>query len=78
MALQVGGVLKIETEPRKTALARPNKKLKLQTRPLVREGARHQQHRNCLGLILKKGEKSVTCPGWVPDTKTDWTTDLRS
>jgi hypothetical protein len=45
LALQVGGVQKIETymspaglNPRKTAFARPSNNLKLQTQPLVREG----------------------------------------
>jgi hypothetical protein len=44
LALQVGGISRIGTikygiESRKTALARTNTNSKLQTRPLVREGA---------------------------------------
>jgi hypothetical protein len=26
----------------------------------------------------EKGEKLVSCPRWVPDTKTDWPTDCGS
>jgi hypothetical protein len=37
-----------DSNPRKTALARPNSKWKLHTHPLVREGVPHQQTRNCL------------------------------
>jgi hypothetical protein len=58
LALQVGGVSKIETikyahefrgtHLRKAALTMPGKNLKLQIRLLVREGAPHQQTRNCL------------------------------
>jgi hypothetical protein len=34
-----------------TAVARANSNCKRQTRPLVREGATHQQTRNCLTAI---------------------------
>jgi hypothetical protein len=42
---------------------------KLQTRPLVREGAKGN---------FKEKEKLVAGPRWVPDIKTDWPTDCRS
>jgi hypothetical protein len=47
---------------------------KLQTRPLVREGAQHQETRN------RQTEKKNLVMGsrWEPDTKTDWLTDCRS
>jgi hypothetical protein len=48
-------------------------KCKLQTRLLVREGAPHQQTRNCLRIIFRK--ELVTGLRWVPETKTDWPTD---
>jgi hypothetical protein len=44
------------------------RKLKLQTRLLVRENAPHQQIRNCI-KIIKVGEKLVAGPRWVPDNK---------
>jgi hypothetical protein len=37
-------------------------KLKVQTRLLVREGAPHQQTRNCLKIIIKEWEKLVAVP----------------
>jgi hypothetical protein len=48
------------SDQRKIALARPSRYWKLQTRPLVREGAPHQQTRNCPQIILKEEEKLVT------------------
>jgi hypothetical protein len=47
---------------------------KRQTRPLVREGARHQQTRNCQALI----KNLVESPRWVLYSKTDWPTDCQS
>jgi hypothetical protein len=35
------------------------KQQQLQTRPLVREGASHQQNHDCLKIIKKEGEKFV-------------------
>jgi hypothetical protein len=69
--------LGLETD-RQTALARPSSSSKLleQTRPLVKEGAPHEQTRSCLEII--KREKLVVGPRWVPDTKPDWPTDRRS
>jgi hypothetical protein len=83
LALQVGGVSKIETikyahESCRTGLVISVKNWKLQTRLLVREGTPHQQTRNCLKVITEKGEKLVAGPRWVPDTRTDWPTDCRS
>jgi hypothetical protein len=68
LALQVGGVSKIETiiyahesrgtsDLRKASLAMCSKKCKLQERLLVREGAPHQQTRNCLKIIKEKRGK---------------------
>jgi hypothetical protein len=37
-----------DSDPRKTVLARPSKKWKPQTRPLVRKGGTHHETRNCL------------------------------
>jgi hypothetical protein len=52
---------------------------KLQTSPLVREGARHQKkplisEDNFLGEI----EKLVAGSRWWPDTSIDWPTDRQS
>jgi hypothetical protein len=65
--LQVGGVLKIETikyahESRRTHIWerlrwRCQAKIKLQTRLLVREGAPHQQTRNCLKINKERRKK---------------------
>jgi hypothetical protein len=63
--------------PRKAALARSSNKCKLQTRPLVREGAQHQQIRDCLKIIQKRKEEFVTGPRWMSETKTGWPTDGR-
>jgi hypothetical protein len=46
---------------------------KLHTRLFVREGAPHQQIRNCLKII--KERNLVVSPRWVADTKTDWPTN---
>jgi hypothetical protein len=40
-----------------TSLARPSNNWKLQTRPLVREGAQNQQTHNCLKMI--KGKRQI-------------------
>jgi hypothetical protein len=40
--------------PEKTALTMPSNNWKLQTRLLVREGAPHQQTRNCLKIIKER------------------------
>jgi hypothetical protein len=37
-----------DSDPRMTALSRTSSNCKWQTRPVVREGAPHQQTRNCL------------------------------
>jgi hypothetical protein len=63
---------------RKATLAMPGKNWKLQTRLLVREGAPHQQTRNCRKIIKVRMGKLVACPRWVPDTRTDWPNDCRS
>jgi hypothetical protein len=51
---------------------------KLQTCPLVREGATKEQTRNCLKKISRREKRLVTGPSWVPGTKTDWLIDCRS
>jgi hypothetical protein len=57
----------------------PGKNLKLQTRLLIREDVAHQQTRNCLKIIKeRRGEKLVTGPRWVPDTRTHWMTVCRN
>jgi hypothetical protein len=63
-------------EPRVTALARSrsNCTSKLQTHPLVREGAPHQETRN----HKTENKDLVMGSRWEPDTKTDWPTDRRS
>jgi hypothetical protein len=76
MALQVGGVSKIGTikyglESRGTALARSSSNSKLQTRPLVREGATNPELSK---EKFKEKEKLIVGPRWVPDIKTDWPT----
>jgi hypothetical protein len=40
-----------DSDPNMTALARPSSNCKLQTRPLVKEGAPNQQTRNCQTII---------------------------
>jgi hypothetical protein len=47
---------------------------KLQTHPLVREGALHQETCNC----QTENKNLVMGSRWEPDTKTDWPTDRRS
>jgi hypothetical protein len=56
----------------KTTLARTSSNCtsELQTHPLVREGAQHQETRSC--QKIKLGSR------WEPDTKRDWPTHLRS
>jgi hypothetical protein len=65
-----------DLDPRVTALARPrsNCTTKLQTHPLVREGALHQETHNC--QIEKKN--LVMGSRREPDNKTHWPTDRRS
>jgi hypothetical protein len=47
---------------------------KLQTHPLVRESAPHQEPRNC----QTENKNLVMVSRWEPDTKTDWPTHRRS
>jgi hypothetical protein len=85
--LQIGGLnfetVKIwslslrDSDPRRTALARPSNNCEQQTRPLVREGAPHQEIHICLKMIEKE-EKLIGGPKCVPDTKKDWLTVCRS
>lgn len=63
--------------PKEDRTGEDQQQLKLQTRPLIRQGGPHQQTRTCL-KIIKRGEKLVACPRWVPDIKADWPTDCRS
>jgi hypothetical protein len=51
---------------------------KLQTRPLVREGAKNNKPATVRKKNFKEKEKLVAGPRWVPDTKADWPTDCRS
>jgi hypothetical protein len=53
----------VDSDPRTATLVMANKNCKLQTRPLVREGAPHQQTRRYLKMIKKKTKDS----SWVPD-----------
>jgi hypothetical protein len=49
--------------------------LKLQTRPLVREGAPHQQTRTCLKIIKKRREKigrGFQMGAWHQGGLADW------
>jgi hypothetical protein len=47
---------------------------KLQTRPLIKEGATYEETRN-----RQTGNKNLVMGSrWEPDTKTDWPTDRRS
>jgi hypothetical protein len=66
---------------RVTALAKPSSNYtdKLQTRPLVREGASQEENCKCLKVFsMKVKENLVVGPKWWPDTRTDWPTDSRS
>jgi hypothetical protein len=56
----------------------PEANSKLQTRPLVREGATKLQNPQLPKGNFKEKEKLVTRPRWAPDTKTDWSIDWRS
>jgi hypothetical protein len=58
-----------ESDLRKAALSVPSKNLKIQTRLLVREGAPHQQIRNCLKIIKERRRTLGRGPRWVPDTR---------
>jgi hypothetical protein len=55
-----------DSDLRKTVLSMPGKNWKLQTRLLIREGAPHQQTRNCLKNNQRENGlfKHLT-PGWV-------------
>jgi hypothetical protein len=61
---------------RVTALGKPrsNCMCKLQTHPLVREGAQHQETHNC----QTENKNLVMGSRWDPDAKTDCPTDRRS
>jgi hypothetical protein len=50
---------------------------KLQTRPLVREGATKITRPQLSERNFKEKEKLVLGPRWAPDTKTVWPTDCR-
>jgi hypothetical protein len=65
-----------DLDPRVIALARlrSNCMSKLQTNPLVREGAQHQEPQN----FLAEKKNLVMSSRWEPDTKIDWPTDRRS
>jgi hypothetical protein len=63
-----------DRDPRMTALARPSRNCKRQTRSLVRESAPNQRTRNCLTVI----KNLIISPKWVLYSKTDWPTDRRS
>jgi hypothetical protein len=67
-----------DSDPRKVAQAMPGKNWKLQTRLLVREGALHQQIRNCLKIVKERREKLVAGPRWEPDSRTERPTDCQS
>jgi hypothetical protein len=52
---------------------------KLQTRPLVREGAPITKICKCIKIISKiEKEKLVMGLRWWPGTRTDWPTDRQS
>jgi hypothetical protein len=59
---------------RNTTLAMPSKNWKLQTRLLVREGAPHQQTRNCLEIINGKRKigRGSQMGAWHQDRLADW------
>jgi hypothetical protein len=86
LAFQVGESQKMETikyacesqwdsDPRKTVLAMSSNNWKLQTWPLIREGATHQQINTCLKKIIKERRKigRVSQMGaWQKDRLADW------
>jgi hypothetical protein len=52
---------------------------KLQTRPLVREGATEEVNRKHFKIFsMEVKEKLVAGSGWWPDTNTDWPTNRQS
>jgi hypothetical protein len=59
---------------RESQETRTSSNCKRHTRPLVREGAPHQQTRNYLTVV----KNLVVSPRWVRYSKTDWPTDRRS
>jgi hypothetical protein len=64
-----------------TALARPSSTCtdKLQTRPLVREGAPQEETRKCLKVFsMEMKEELFVGARWWPDTRTSWPTDRQS
>jgi hypothetical protein len=65
-----------ELGPENDSLSRPrsNCTSKLQTHPLVRQGAPHQETGNC----QTENKDLVIGSRWEPDTKTHWPTDHRS
>jgi hypothetical protein len=62
--------------PKRDCSGKAQKQLysKLQTRPLVREGAKKLQ-KSKPEENFKEKVKLVAGPRWAPDTKTDWPTD---
>jgi hypothetical protein len=64
----------MDSDQRKIALARASSIYKRQTRPLVREGASQEQHRNC----HTSNKDLVVSLKWVLYSKTDWPADRRS
>jgi hypothetical protein len=65
-----------DSDPSGTALARTSSNIKLQTCPLVREGAKKITNPQLPKENLK--EKEVVGTRWVADTRTDWLTDCHS
>jgi hypothetical protein len=52
---------------------------KLQTGPLVREGASQEENRKCQKIVSMEVEKKfIAGPGRWPGTRTDWPVDRRS
>jgi hypothetical protein len=52
---------------------------KLQTRPVVWEGAPQEGNHKCLKIFsIEVNEKLVADPGWWPDTRIDWPNDRQS
>jgi hypothetical protein len=64
-----------DSDLRKAALAMPGQNWKVQTRLLVREGAPHQQTRNCLNIIKERMGKIgrwSQMGTWHQDGLADW------
>jgi hypothetical protein len=65
--------VEMDSDPRKTTLARASSIYKWQTRRLVRDGAPRKQDRNC--------QRVINISSWAPerlDTKTYWLTERQS